>query len=119
MGDSQGPPTRGSERGRTHTHWLTMLLTTYCPQCRTVVRKGAAGVVRGEGRLSCCQAHADTCEQHLDTDCRDFQHQHAACHPGSTLSHLNAGLCSMGGTHNKEPGNATSTDHTHRLQSRS
>ena len=81
----QGPPTRGPERGRMHAHWLTMLLTKHCPQCRAAVRQGAAGVVRGVGRLHCCQAHADTHAQQLDTDRRDFQHQHAACHPGSPL----------------------------------
>jgi hypothetical protein len=66
-------------------HWLTMLLTKYCPQCHAPVRKGTAGVVRGLGRLYCCQTHADTHVSSLATARHHFQRQHAACHPGSTL----------------------------------
>ena len=62
-----------------------MLFTKHCPQCHIAVQKGAAGVVRGSGRLYCCQVHADTHEQHLDTARHDFQHQHTARHPGGTL----------------------------------
>jgi hypothetical protein len=54
-----GPTEPGPERRRMHAHWLTMLLTRHCPQCHAPVWKGAAGVVRGLGRLYCCQAHAD------------------------------------------------------------
>jgi hypothetical protein len=66
-------------------HWLTMLFTKYCPQCHATVRKGTAGVVRGLGRLYCCQAHADTHAQQLATARHDFQGRHAACHGDNRL----------------------------------
>ncbi len=68
-----------------HAHWLTLLFTKHCPQCRAPVRTGDAGVMRGVGRLYCCQAHADTHARHLDTARRDFQHQHAARHGDNRL----------------------------------
>ncbi len=68
-----------------HAHWLTTLLTRHCPQCHAAVRKGTAGMVRSLSRLYCCQAHADTHASSLATARHDFQRQHAACHPGSTL----------------------------------
>jgi hypothetical protein len=68
-----------------HAHWLTLLLTRHCPLCYATVRKGAAGVVRGLGRLYCCQAHADTHGQQQDTVFHDFQRRHAACHGDNRL----------------------------------
>ncbi len=68
-----------------HAPWLTLLLTKHCPQCHAAVRKGAAGVVRGLGRLYCCQAHAATHAQLLDTARRAFQHRHAASHGDNRL----------------------------------
>lgn len=68
-----------------HAPWLTLLFTRHCPQCRAAVRKGAAGVVRRVGRLYCCQAHADTHGQQLDTVCHDVQRQHAARHGENRL----------------------------------
>ena len=68
-----------------HAHWLTLLFTRYCPQCHATLRKGRAGVVRSLSRLYCCQTHADTHASRLATARHDFQYQHAACHPGSTL----------------------------------
>lgn len=65
--------------------WLTMLLTRHCPQCHDPVRNRTAGVVHTLSRLYCCQAHADTYESSLAAARHDFQHQHAAFHPGSTL----------------------------------
>jgi hypothetical protein len=85
MCGSQGPPTRGPERRRMHAYWLTLLFTRHCPQCHAPVRQGRAGVVRSLSRVYCCQAHADTHASRLATACHDFQHQHAARHPGSTL----------------------------------
>jgi hypothetical protein len=85
MCGSQGPPNRGPERRRMHAHWLIMLFTRHCPQCHAAVRNGTAGVVRGLSRLYCCQAHAAMHASSLATARHDFQHQHAACHPGSTL----------------------------------
>jgi tetratricopeptide (TPR) repeat protein len=66
-------------------HWLTLLFTKHCPLCHAAVWKGAAGVVRGLGRLYCCQAHADTHEQRLDTARHDFYRRHAACHGDNRL----------------------------------
>jgi hypothetical protein len=68
-----------------HAHWLTLLFTRYCPQCHVTVGKGTPSIVRSLSRLYCCQAHADTHASNLATARHDFQHQHAACHPGSTL----------------------------------
>jgi hypothetical protein len=85
MSSAQGPPNRGPERRRMHAHWLTLLFTRYCPQCRAPVRKGTAGSVRSGSRRYCCQAHADTHAARLATARHDVQRQHAARHPGSTL----------------------------------
>ncbi len=68
-----------------HAHWLTMLFTRHCPQCHATVWKGTVDMVRSLSRRSCCQAHADTHASRLATARHDFQHQHAARHPGSTL----------------------------------
>jgi hypothetical protein len=85
MGGSPGPLNGGPERRRMHARWLTMLLTRHCPQCHAAVRKGDAGVVRSLGRLYCCQAHAATHAQQLDTALHDFQCRHAACHGANRL----------------------------------
>jgi hypothetical protein len=66
-------------------HWLTMLFTKHCPLCQAAVWKGAAGVVRGLGRLYCCQVHADTHEQRQDTARHDFHRRHATCHGDNRL----------------------------------
>jgi hypothetical protein len=78
-------PNCGPERRRMHAHRLTLLFTRHCPQCHAAVRKGAAGVVRSLGRLYCCQAHADTHGQQLDTLFHDFQRRHAAHHGENRL----------------------------------
>ena len=66
-------------------HRWTKLFLKRCPLCQDVVQDGAAAVVRCLGRLYCCQAHADTDASRLATTRHDFQHQHAARHPGNTL----------------------------------
>jgi hypothetical protein len=68
-----------------HAHWLTLLFTKHCPQCRAPVRKGDAGVVRALGHRYCCQAHADTHGQRLHTARHDFSHRHAASHGDNRL----------------------------------
>lgn len=42
-------------------------------------------MVRGLGRLYCCQVHADTHEQRLDTANHNFYRRHAACHGDNRL----------------------------------
>jgi hypothetical protein len=47
------------------TRW-TRLFQGRCPMCRTAVRRGSAGAVRGYGRWCCSQSHADADACRLD-----------------------------------------------------